>query len=159
MAKRNGKGLIASALIAFASLLAGLLVPDRADAADRPTLEMWRLDCGTIEIGNLDDYSDTFAYPGRSMTFTDSCYLVRNGDRYLLWDTGLPKTLEGTEEESGTDRMSLTRSVTRQLAEMGVGPEQINFIGISHYHYDHTGQAADFANSTLLIDQRDWDVV
>ena len=93
------------------------------------------------------------------MTFTDSCYLIRSGDRYILWDTGLPNALEGKQEESGTDRMSLTRSVTRQLAEMGVGPEQINFIGISHYHYDHTGQAADFANSTLLIDQRDWDVV
>ena len=38
MAKRNGKGLIASALIALAALLPGLLVPDRAEAADRPAL-------------------------------------------------------------------------------------------------------------------------
>ena len=159
MAKRNGKGLIASALIALAALLPGLLVPDRAEAADRPALEMWRMDCGTIEIGNLDDYSDTFAYPGRSMTFTDSCYLVRNGDRYLLWDTGLPKTLEGTEEESGTDRMSLKASIVRQLAQLGIEPEQVTFIGISHYHYDHTGQAADFSGATLLVDRADWDVI
>ena len=159
MAKRNGKGLIASALIALAALLPGLLVPDRAEAADRPALEMWRMDCGTIEIGNLDDYSDTFAYPGRSMTFTDSCYLVRNGDRYLLWDTGLPKTLEGTEEESGTDRMSLNASIVRQLAQLGIEPEQVTFIGISHYHYDHTGQAADFSGATLLVDRADWDVI
>ena len=136
-----------------------LLKAGNADAGERPAIEMWRLDCGTIEVGNLDDYSDSFLYQGRSMTFTDSCYLIRSGDRYILWDTGLLNALEGKQEESGTDRMSLTRSVTRQLAEMGVGPEQINFIGISHYHYDHTGQAADFANSTLLIDQRDWDVV
>ena len=159
MAKRNGKGLIASALIALAALLPGLLVPDRAEAADRPALEMWRMDCGKIEIGNLDDYSDTFAYPGRSMTFTDSCYLVRNGDRYLLWDTGLPKTLEGTEEESGTDRMSLKASIVRQLAQLGIEPEQVTFIGISHYHYDHTGQAADFSGATLLVDRADWDVI
>ena len=90
MAKRNGKGLIASALIAFAPLLAGLLMPDRADAADRPALELWRLDCGMIEIGNLDEYADTFAYPGRSMAFTDSCYLIRNGNRYLLWTPDCP---------------------------------------------------------------------
>ena len=159
MAKRNGKGLIASALIAFAALLPGLLVPDRAEAADRPALKLWRLDCGTIEIGNLDEYSDTFAYPGRSMTFTDSCYLVRNGDRYLLWDTGLPKTLEGKEEESGTDRMSLKASIVRQLAQLGIEPEQVTFIGISHYHYDHTGQAADFSGATLLVDRADWDVI
>ena len=55
-----------------------------ANAGQRPAVEMWRLDCGTIEIGNLNDYSDSFMYPGRSMTLTDSCYLIRSGDRYLL---------------------------------------------------------------------------
>ena len=136
-----------------------LFIPVAANAGEQPAVEMWRLDCGTIEIGSLDDYSDSFLYPDRSMTFTDSCYLIRSGDRYMLWDTGLPRALEGKQEENGTDRMSLQRSVTRQLAELGVRPEQINFVGISHYHYDHTGQAADFANSILLIDRRDWDVV
>ena len=136
-----------------------LFIPVAANAGEQPAVEMWRLDCGTIEIGSLDDYSDSFLYPDRSMTFTDSCYLIRSGDRYMLWDTGLPGALVGKQEENGTDRMSLQRSVTRQLAELGVRPEQINFVGISHYHYDHTGQAADFANSILLIDRRDWDVV
>ena len=114
MAKRNGKGLIASALMAFAPLLAGLLMPDRADAAERPALEMWRLDCGTIEIGNLDEYSDTFAYPGRSMTFTDSCYLIRNGNRYLLWDTGLPET--GSIQSSNTLSISAASAFTARAA-------------------------------------------
>lgn len=136
-----------------------LFTSGAANAAERPAVEMWRLDCGTIEIGNLNDYSDSFLYPNRSMTFTDSCYLIRSGDRYILWDTGLPRTLEGKQEKNGTDRMSLSLSVTRQLAELGVRPEQINFVGISHYHYDHTGQAVDFENSTLLIDRLDWDVV
>ena len=78
-----------------------------------------------IEIGNPDEYADTFAYPGRSMTFTDSCYLIRNGDRYLLWDTGLPRTLEGKQEQSGTDRMSLEASIVGQLAQLGIEPEQV----------------------------------
>ncbi|RIV86924.1 N-acyl homoserine lactonase family protein [Aurantiacibacter zhengii] len=146
----------------FFSIAAGVIassVPVSMNAAEPPVVEMWRLDCGTIEIGNLDDYSDSFLYPGRSMEFTDSCYLIRNGERFILWDTGLPKALEGTKEESGTDRMSLNRSVIGQLAELGITPDQIDFVGISHYHYDHTGQAADFGSSTLLIDRRDWDVV
>ncbi len=130
-----------------------------AVAAENRSVEIWRLDCGTIEVGNLDDYSDTFLYPDRSMTFTDSCYLIRSGEKYLLWDTGLPGALEGNREKSGTDRMSLKRRLTSQLAALGVRPAQIDFVGISHYHYDHTGQLADFPNSTLLIDRRDWDVV
>tara|TARA_B100000678_G_scaffold276553_1_gene269509 strand:- start:273 stop:1100 length:828 start_codon:yes stop_codon:yes gene_type:complete len=136
-----------------------LIMPSAANANESPAVEMWRLDCGTIEIGNLDDYSDSFLYLDRTKTFTDSCYLIRNGERYLLWDTGLPRALEDKQEERGTDRVSLNLSVTRQLAELGVTPQQINFVGISHYHFDHTGQAADFENSTLLIDQRDWNIV
>ena len=130
-----------------------------AQAQEVSDLEMWRLDCGSIEIGNLDDYSDSFQYPGRSMTFTDSCYLIRNKDRYLLWDTGLPGNLMGNDQESGTDRMSLNRLITDQLTRLGIRAEQVTFVGISHYHYDHTGQAADFPSATLLVDRRDWEVV
>ncbi|HEV2044858.1 MAG TPA: N-acyl homoserine lactonase family protein, partial [Sphingomicrobium sp.] len=35
----------------------------------------------------------------------------------------------------------------------------INFVGISHYHDDHTGQAADFPGATLLMGKGDWDAV
>jgi glyoxylase-like metal-dependent hydrolase (beta-lactamase superfamily II) len=40
-----------------------------------------------------------------------------------------------------------------------VKPEDVTFVGISHYHYDHTGQAADFPRATLLIGKKDLDVV
>ena len=30
-------------------------------------------------------------------------------------------------------------------------PEQIGLIGISHYHFDHVGQAADFPRAKLMI--------
>ena len=38
-------------------------------------------------------------------------------------------------------------------------PEQISFVGISHYHADHTGQVASFPKATLLIGKGDWDAV
>ena len=120
---------------------------------------LYRLDCGTIEIGNLGDYSDTYRYVGRRKTFANSCYLVRNGGRYLLWDTGLPGELAGSTKQDGSDRMTLSRRIRDQLAEIGVRPEQVTFVGISHYHYDHTGQAADFPQATLLVDRRDWDAI
>jgi glyoxylase-like metal-dependent hydrolase (beta-lactamase superfamily II) len=33
------------------------------------------------------------------------------------------------------------------------------FVGISHFHADHTGQLAPFRNATLLIGKGDWDGV
>jgi glyoxylase-like metal-dependent hydrolase (beta-lactamase superfamily II) len=142
-------------LLAAFALVATGAAPAARDAG--PSL--WRLDCGTIEVGNLDDYSDTYQYTGRQKTFANSCYLIRNGDRFLLWDTGLPGELAGGEKQDGSDRMALRRRIREQLAEIGVRPEQVTFVGISHYHFDHTGQAADFAQATLLVDRRDWEAI
>jgi glyoxylase-like metal-dependent hydrolase (beta-lactamase superfamily II) len=125
----------------------------------RPDLQLWRLDCGDFEVSNLDIFSDTYLYAGRRYTLTDSCYLIRNGNRYLLWDTGLPAAMVGQRVEDPPFTMSLHSSLRDQLARINVRPEQVNFVGISHYHDDHTGQAADFTRATLLIGSGDWDVV
>lgn len=122
-------------------------------------MRLWRLDCGSIEIGDLDSYSDTFLYPDQKATFTVSCYLIRHGDDYMLWDTGLPAELAGSSMEQDGDRLALSRTIKEQLARLGVDPARINSIGISHYHFDHTGQAADFSEAKLLVDRRDWEVI
>lgn len=126
-------------------------------AAQESKIQLWRLDCGTLDIADLGAFSDTGLYAGEKRTFIDSCYLVRNGDRYLLWDTGVDGALAGRPKDK--DGSFLKEKITDQLARIGVKPEAINFVGISHYHYDHTGQVRDFANSTLLIGKGDWEIV
>jgi N-acyl homoserine lactone hydrolase len=46
-----------------------------------------------------------------------------------------------------------------QLAQLKVTPSQVKFVGISHYHGDHTGQTNSFPGATLLIGKGDWDVI
>ena len=122
-------------------------------------MQMWRLDCGTVQIGDLDFFSDTFLYVGQKKTLTDSCYLIRHGENYLLWDTGLPGELAGKTVQADGMTLTVTRRIVDQLAQIGVRPEQINFVGISHRHDDHTGQAADFPKATLLIGAEDFETV
>jgi glyoxylase-like metal-dependent hydrolase (beta-lactamase superfamily II) len=126
-----------------------------ASAAPAAELELWRLDCGTIRVRDLDAFSDIFAYPGMQKDLTESCYLIRHDRELMLWDTGLPKSLLGAA--FGTDVMSptLSRTLVEQLAEIKVAPGDIGRVGISHYHFDHTGQAADFPQATLLIGRAD----
>jgi ribonuclease BN (tRNA processing enzyme) len=100
-------------------------------------------------------FSDSFAYVGQRKTLTNSCYLIRNGDRLLLWDTGLPADARGSG--SGAFSMTTNRRVVDQLAQIGVRPEQVNFVGISHNHGDHIGQAADFPRATLLMGAEDFE--
>jgi glyoxylase-like metal-dependent hydrolase (beta-lactamase superfamily II) len=55
--------------------------------------------------------------------------------------------------------MSLKERIVDQLARIGVKPEQIEIVGISHYHADHLGQAADFPKAKLVIGAGDLQVL
>lgn len=137
-------GTLAAALMALSPVQAGKV---------RGTVDkMWRLDCGTIRVNDLNVFSDTQSYPGQTRDLVGSCYLINVGDAYMLWDTGLPAAQKGAAlDPSKPMSPRLNRTIVEQLAELGIKPEQIGLIGISHYHYDHTGQAADFPKAKLII--------
>lgn len=146
------KSAIAALSIAFAATSALPAVAQPAPAK----VQLWRLDCGSFWISNLDTFSDTRAYVGRTMRIVGSCYLIKHGDQYMLWDTGLPKTDLGKPLTEGPkDGETLAVTIVDQLAKIGVKPSQVSVVGISHMHFDHTGQAADFPDAKLLIGQGD----
>ncbi|MGI8931186.1 MAG: N-acyl homoserine lactonase family protein, partial [Sphingomicrobium sp.] len=137
--------------------LAGVTSAQPAPAPAKVTLT--RVDCGSITVSSLDIFSDTFLYPGQSKTLTDSCYLIRHGDKVMIWDTGLSADLVGKPAmASGPFAMSLTQTLVAQLARVGVKPADVDYIGISHYHDDHTGQAVNFPAATLLMGKADFEV-
>lgn len=131
-----------------------------AQSAPPPQIKLWRLDCGTVVVNTLNAFSDTQAYPGQSKRLAASCYLIKHGDRYMLWDTGLPAALKGAATNA-TAPMSPTLAATlpEQLQKLGVAPSAVSIVGISHYHFDHIGQAASFPAATLMIGQRDLDAL
>jgi glyoxylase-like metal-dependent hydrolase (beta-lactamase superfamily II) len=126
----------------------------------RPALQLYRLDCGAIQVSDFDVFTDAYLYPGKPKTLTSSCYLIRHGNQTLLWDTGVDGALAGKPAASEwVFTISLKERLVDQLARIGVRPGDVNFVAISHYHDDHTGQAADFPGATLLMGSGDWDVV
>lgn len=135
------------------ALLIAVLSSGAAQAAET---ELWRLDCGTIAVKDLNAFSDSFAYSPAPKTLTNSCYLIRDDSDYLLWDTGLPLALLNAPiDPEAPMSATLTRDLPAQLAEIGVTPERIGRIGLSHGHFDHTGQAATFPQARLMIGQPD----
>lgn len=144
--------------IFFLSLALGLSIP--ATAAPAPSLRLWRLDCGTVQVNNLNVFSDTYAYVGQSKRLTASCYLIKHNDAYMLWDTGLPETLLGASLQApGAMAPVLSRTIQDQLSAISVPPASISIIGISHSHFDHTGQAASFPQAKLLLGKGDVDAL
>jgi glyoxylase-like metal-dependent hydrolase (beta-lactamase superfamily II) len=137
--------------------LAGLLLAGAAHAAPA-SVSLWRLDCGKITAFDLDEFSDTRAYVGQHKDLAASCYLIRHGDTWMLWDTGLPKALlnHAMDPKQGLDA-TLTVTLVDQLAKLDLKPDQISIVAISHDHFDHVGQAADFPGAKLLIGKADID--
>ncbi|MGJ3647146.1 N-acyl homoserine lactonase family protein [Sphingomonas sp. GlSt437] len=146
-------------LLALGTILSGAAA---VSVSGQPSgaIKLWRLDCGTIQVNDMDAFSDVKAYVGRKTRITDSCYLIKHGDSYLLWETGLPAALKGAAMNSkDTFSPTVTKTVVEQLNEIGVKPEQISLIGISHYHFDHLGQSDDFPKAKLMIGARDWEAM
>lgn len=117
--------------------------------AQTPEVTLTRLDCGT-GFNDPRRFSDTFAYTDDKKPFTFSCYLIKHGSDYMVWDTGyLPGSVPNATNKPLADL----------LKQINVNPDQVKFVGISHFHADHTGQLLPFANATLLIGKGDWDGV
>ncbi len=147
-------------MLAAAGWLALTGMQGPASPKPEAPLSLWRLDCGEFVINDYNAFfSDTYQYEPGPKPITDSCYLIRHGDRYMLWDTGLPGELVGNPAVSPAQTMSLKERIVDQLARIGVKPEQIEIVGISHYHADHLGQAADFPKAKLVIGAGDLQVL
>ncbi|WAC23646.1 N-acyl homoserine lactonase family protein [Blastomonas sp. SL216] len=140
----------------------GLAAPAAAQQAEvsQAEVKLWRLDCGSVAANDLNAFSDTQAYTGKSKRLASSCYLIRHGSDYLLWDTGLPAAMKGKplDPKAAMDA-TVTATIKEQLAQLKVDPAAIRYVGVSHYHFDHIGQLADFPGATLLLGKPDWQVV
>jgi N-acyl homoserine lactone hydrolase len=138
-----------------AAVLASLVIGASASAQNAPELSLTRFDCGkTTTLNDVSRFSDVSAFKGLNIQLTFSCYLVKHGNDYLVWDTGNPPATGSTPAPTAPKT-----SLVEQLALLHLKPEQITFVGISHYHGDHVGQVASFPQATLLIGKGDWEAL
>lgn len=121
-------------------------------------LSLMRLDCGSMLFFDFSkSFSDQQIYPHERKQLTDSCYVITHNGQHLLWDTGLPATLKGKTEADDEMTATLSATVAEQLAKIGLKPGDIDIVGISHKHFDHVGQAAQFPTARLIIGKRDFE--
>src|SRR5688572_25895102 len=149
---RRGTSMLRATILFAVGLYASVLIGLPAMAQAPAEVTLTRIDCGTAatptDVGQR--FTDTFAYKDLKLTFTYSCYLIKHGNDYMVWDTGFAPGGSPNAPKVG---------IVDRLKEVNVTPEQVKFVGISHFHGDHTGQLNPFSNATLLIGKGDWDGV
>jgi glyoxylase-like metal-dependent hydrolase (beta-lactamase superfamily II) len=149
-------------LFAVAAVVIG--APARAQtelkpAAPPPKLRLYVFDCGVININAAGTarYNVTPAEVGETR-FSVPCFLVAHPRGTLMWDLGIvpDATVEARERgEAGAPAPSPVieagkRTLTKQLAEIGYRPADIQYVAFSHAHGDHVANANLFASSTWL---------
>ena len=140
-----------------AACAASLTATGASAQADPSTaLQVWRLDCGVIQMNDASPLSDTGQYDGEARRMEVSCYLIRHGSDYLLFDAGLETSLLGLELNDKPQSYTLASSLVDQLAVIGLEPGDIGSVALSHYHFDHAGQLSSFPEAKLIIGAEDW---
>jgi hypothetical protein len=127
-----------------------------AKAADnralQPPLSLTVFDCGLLQLDDVSSFGLTNAETPVRELFVP-CYLIQHPQGKLMWDTGLPLAIAGqgpVELQPGAT-MVYQRSLLSQLADLDLQPADIDFIALSHMHFDHAGAANAFTAATLLI--------
>jgi len=153
--KRTRNVIAASLAVIFGSSIA------QTQAEPSPQIKLYTLDCGTVDMLDMSGFADDGSMDGQAITLADPCYLIRHPKGDFLWDTGLEQSL--ADVKGGiTYQVHATRmksKLTDQLAAIGLAPADIEFMAFSHWHPDHSGNAALFASSTFIADKTEHDFI
>src|SRR3984957_10769520 len=121
--------------------------------------KLYRLDCGH-SLANDESVWTPDENVGRSIEFSSTCWLIRRGSQWVLWDTGVPQaTLNDPKGWSTLPKLivyHLDKTITGQLAEIGLKTSDVTYVALSHTHGDHVGNVSLFPDSTILIQRAEY---
>ena len=76
-----------------------------------------------------------------------------------VWQYNGSPSLYTVEYKDIKRDVSLTKPLKTQLEEIGYSPATISYLVLSHYHYDHTGNANIFSGATWLVKETEYDAM
>jgi len=133
-----------------AVMLAAAPAASAPQAPSSPRLYVF--DCGRLDIADITPYQLKKEEMATNV-MSVPCFLVAHPKGTLMWDVGAVP--DAAIPAGGTGRLRIygtsTKKLETQLSEIGYTPADINYLAISHFHWDHVGNANMFARSTWLV--------
>jgi len=85
---------------------------------------------------------------GERVRIPIACYLVRTSDTTILFDTGLsPRAVPGLMRSDSLATFTEADLLVNRLDSVGIEPENVDVVVLSHLHFDHAGGAFLFSKS------------
>lgn len=124
-------------------------------------IRLYTLNCGYVDIHDMSSFSDTNFYPHQTFRLAAPCFLIQHPKGWLLWDTGLGD--QYLNQRFDDKKHGITEvvpvSLIAQLRQLGLTPDSITYVGLSHTHFDHTGNIALFSNATFLMQRSEYEFI
>jgi N-acyl homoserine lactone hydrolase len=149
-----------AALLAALILASGAMSQQQPKAPPPKSLRLYVFDGGSLNIPDTSPYrlkKEDLATTYMSV----ACFLVVHPKGTLMWDAGaVPDSAFRPGGGPGTIRYATAmKPLGAQLAEVGYAPADITYLALSHFHWDHVGNANLFAGSTWLVTQAERDIM
>ena len=134
-----------------------------AQSSGKTADKLYILDCGQ---GHAPDESrwTVGVNVGKPIDISVSCYLIHHANEYFLWDTGISDAVAAMPDgwypanNPATDiHWTRAKTLESQLSAIGVKPSDIKFVGISHTHPDHIGNAELFPQVPFLVQKAEFE--
>ncbi|QDP27363.2 N-acyl homoserine lactonase family protein [Bradyrhizobium cosmicum] len=123
--------------------------------------KLYVLNCGEGTAGDISRWTPGLN-EGKTMDFVDTCYLIKHGKGWFLWDTGIadsvasmPNGLAPADPKAVTWRRPKT--LQAQLEQLGLKPDDVKSMAVSHTHPDHTGNVELFPQAMLYVQKAEYD--
>ncbi|MBI4611474.1 MAG: N-acyl homoserine lactonase family protein [Candidatus Rokubacteria bacterium] len=86
-----------------------------------------------------------------------ACYLVKTSDATVLFDTGFsPRAVPGLIRTDPLARFTEADLLVHRLDSIGLEPDALDLVVLSHLHFDHAGGASLFPKSELVVQQDEY---
>ncbi|RXH25445.1 lactamase [Bradyrhizobium nanningense] len=123
--------------------------------------KLYVLNCGEGTAGDISRWSPG-VNEGKTMDFVDTCYLIKHAKGWFLWDTGIPDAVAAMPNGlAPADPKAVTwrrpKTLAAQLEQLGVKPDDIKAMAVSHTHPDHIGNVELFPQSVLYVQKAEYD--
>ena len=131
-------------------------------AQSKPGIDkLYILNCGEGTAGDISRWSPG-VNEGKSMPFVDNCYLIHHAQGWLLWDTGVTDAVAAMPDgQAPSDPKAVhwrkPKTLASQIEQLGLKPDDIKFVAVSHTHPDHIGNVELFPKSMLLVQKAEYE--
>jgi N-acyl homoserine lactone hydrolase len=143
------------ALLAVTALLATAVSPPTVAGQKRTnvtSLRMYIFPLGSIPVDNPGKMFTEPLTVAKGGCCIVVAHLIVHPKGTLLWDTGVVPDAQVGSGAKGTEYAG-KRSLRDQLAQIGYTPKDITYLALSHFHFDHTGNANDYRESTWIVQE------